>query len=262
MIKILFIGDIVAKVGRRMVQELLPDLVKKHQIDFVIANGENATHGKGIIYNHYQQLKQAGVDAITLGNHYDDRDEIRTFLDAATDIIRPINLLNDYPGVGSALFDNGRIRIRVTNVLGSAFLLEKVENPFIAFDRLLTTIEPGDIHIVDFHAEATAEKRSFGYAFDGRVSAIIGTHTHIQTRDAKILPAGSAYISDVGMTGAEESVLGVIPDITIRRFWHGENKFFDYDDKAAGLLSAVVITIDENTNLATKITPLYILEHE
>ncbi|MGI6714049.1 MAG: TIGR00282 family metallophosphoesterase [Bacilli bacterium] len=261
MIKILFIGDIVARVGRRLVKKLLPDLIKKHQIDFVIANGENTTHGRGLTFHHYQELKQAGIDVITLGNHYDDRDEIRTFLDGGSDVIRPLNLTRDYPGVGSAVFDNGEVRIRVTNILGMAFMDEIVENPFVSLDRLLRDCPLDEIHIVDFHAEATAEKKAFAYAFDGRVSAIIGTHTHIQTRDAQILKKGTAYITDVGMTGPEPSVLGVKPDIIIKRFWHGEQKFFDYDNKASGVFSGVILTFDKHTTQAIKITPLYLLEN-
>lgn len=260
MIKILFLGDIVAKPGRRVVNTMVPDLVKKHQIDFVIANGENATHGKGLIYHHYQLLKTAGVDAITLGNHFADRDEIRQYLDAATDIIRPLNLLEDFPGLGSAVFDNGEVRIRVTNLLGEAFLNKAVVNPFVALDQLLQSTEPGEIHIVDFHAEATAEKKALAYAFDGKVSAVIGTHTHTQTRDNQILPHGTAFITDVGMCGPYQSVLGVKPEIIIARMWRGEKQFFDYDEQGQALLSAVVISIDETTALATEITPLYLLE--
>lgn len=262
MIKILFIGDVVARVGRRLVSKLLPDLIKKHQIDFVIANGENATHGRGLTFHHYQELKNAGVDVITLGNHYDDRDEIRTFLDGSSEIIRPLNLTHDYPGVGSEVFDNGEVRIRVTNILGTAFMDEIVENPFVSMAKLLEECPLDEIHIVDFHAEATAEKRAFGYAFDGKVTAILGTHTHIQTRDAMLLPKGTAYITDVGMTGPEPSVLGVKPEIIIDRFYHGGKSFFDYDNKASGVFSAVILTIDKNSGQALKITPLYLLEDD
>lgn len=258
--KILFIGDIVGKVGRRMIKEKLPYFVKKYDIDFVIANGENATHGKGLIRHHYDELIDAGVDVVTLGNHFDSKNEIRKYIDNADRLIRPINLLNSYPGDGSAVFDVDGVMVRVTNVLGTAFMKEQVNAPYLATLELLEEGEPYNIHIIDFHAEATGEKMSYAFALDGKVSAVIGTHTHVQTSDARVLEKGTAYISDVGMTGYYDGVLGFDKDSVIRSNIYGEKSKFTPPDDGKGLLSAVVIDIDENSGLANNIFPIYYVE--
>jgi len=258
--KILFIGDIVGKNGRETVARLLPSLKKKYAIDFVIANGENATHGKGMIYNHYKAFLDMGVDCITLGNHYDAKSEIREYLDAATSIIRPYNLKKEYPGVGSSLFESDSFSIRVTNLLGRPFMEEDVANPFDSLQEIIQKEKHADIHIVDFHGEATGEKQCMGWAFDGLVTAVLGTHTHVQTRDARILPQGTAFISDVGMVGAYNGVLGDKKEQVIDRVWHDKKNKFDVDDKDDSLFSAVVIEADIESGRAIDIIPLYILE--
>ena len=255
--KVMFIGDITAKIGRRVVKKLAPYLRKKYQLDFVIANAENATHGKGLIYNHYEFLLDAGVDALTLGNHYDDKNEIREYIDGASEVIRPYNLLNDFPGVGTAVFesDDG-IKIRVSSLILPAFMNIEVENPFHAFDRLLDEAEPTDFHIVDIHGETTAEKLAFAFNFSGRVSAIVGTHTHVQTNDYRILPGGTAYITDVGMSGPYNGILGVDREGVIAKM-KGEKGHFGYDNKDDAIFSAVIIDLDEMTGLAKDIFPIY-----
>lgn len=258
--KILFIGDIVGRVGRRIIKEKLPYLIKKYNIDFVIANGENATHGKGLIKHHYDELIDAGVDVITLGNHYDSKSEIKSYLDRVDRLVRPINLRNEYPGEGSILFDVDGVTIRVTNVLGSAFMNEEVNSPYLSTLELLDNEEPANIHIIDLHAEATGEKQSFAYAFDGKVSAVVGTHTHVQTNDAHILEKGTAYISDVGMTGFADGVLGFDKDSVVRKNMYGEKTKFTPPDEGRGLLSAVVIDVDDNSGLANDIFSIYYLE--
>ena len=258
--KIIFIGDIVGRIGRRMVKEKLPYFVKKYDIDFVIANGENATHGKGLMRNHYLELIDAGVDVVTLGNHYDSKNEIRRFIDRVDRLIRPLNLRHDYPGEGSATFDLDGITIRVTNVLGTAFMNEEVNFPHLATSELLNEVEPTNIHIIDFHAEATGEKQAYAYAFDGKVSAILGTHTHVQTSDARILDKGTAYISDVGMTGLYNGVLGFEKDSVVKKLMYGENNKFEVPEEGKGLFSAVVIDVDEITGLAREIFPIYYVE--
>ncbi|MFA6943247.1 MAG: TIGR00282 family metallophosphoesterase [Bacilli bacterium] len=256
--RILFIGDIVAKVGRKTVQHELPALIEKYKIDFVIANGENATHGKGMIYHHYQELLNYGIDAITLGNHYDDKSEIEKYLDAATEVVRPLNIKKDFPGVGSAVFKSeDGTTIRITNLLGQAFLEMDVENPFLSFEAFLKTIEPANIHIVDFHGEATAEKQAFGLAFARQVSAVIGTHTHVQTRDYRIIDDFTGYISDVGMTGPNNGVLGTDKEGVISKMFNREKSHFSYDKKDDGLFSAVVLDIDEATGACQSIFPIY-----
>ena len=251
--KILFIGDIVGFIGRRMIKEKLPYFVEKYDIDFVIANGENVTHGKGLIKHHYDELIDAGVDVITLGNHFNSKNEITKYLDRVDRIVRPLNIRYEYPGEGSALFDLDGVTIRVTNVLGSAFMEEAVNSPYLSTLELMESAEPATIHIIDFHAEATGEKKSFAYAFDGKVTAVIGTHTHVQTNDAMILEKGTAYISDVGMTGFKDGVLGFEKESVIRKNMYGEMTKFTPPEEGKGLLSAVVIDVDEMTGLAKDI---------
>ena len=258
--KVLFIGDIVGRVGRRMIKEKLPYFIKKYDIDFVIANGENATHGKGLIRHHYEELIEAGVDVIILGNHFDSKNEIIKYIDRADRLIRPINLIRPFPGEGSALFDLDGITVSVTNVLGSAFIKEEVNSPYLSTLELLETSEPANIHIIDFHAEATGEKQSFAYALDGKVSAVIGTHTHVQTNDARILPNGTAFISDAGMTGFNDGILGCDKDTVIRSNLYGEKGRFAPPDEGRGLLSGVVIDIDDLSGRAKDIFNVYYVE--
>ena len=260
--KILFIGDVVGKIGRRILKEKINHFVKKYDIDFVIANGENASHGKGLLRNHYNELLDAGVDVITLGNHYDSKNEIRRYINSTDRLVRPLNLLNDYPGEGSALFDVDGISVRVTNVLGSAFINEQVNSPYLSLLRLLEEDEPATIHIVDLHAEATGEKQSLAYAFDGKVSAVLGTHTHVQTNDEKILQGGTAYISDVGMTGYYDGVLGFSKETVIKKTLYGESSKFEPPDTGKGMLNAVVIDIDDITGLAKQIFKIYYVEDD
>ena len=255
--KILFIGDIVGKIGRRLIKEKLSYFVKKYEVDFVIANGENVTHGKGLIRHHYEELINDGIDVITLGNHYDSKNEIRRYLDSADYIVRPYNLLHPFPGEGSVIFEVDGIKIRITNLLGSAFMSEDVNNPALSLLDILAEEEPSDIHIVDYHAEATGEKQSFAYAFDGKVSAVLGTHTHVQTKDAKILPKGTAFISDVGMTGFADGVLGFDKDTVVNKLIFGRQEKFDLPEEGRGLFSAVVIEIDDVSKKAINIIPIY-----
>ena len=161
--RILFLGDIVGKIGRNAVKANLPSLIKKHQIDFVIANAENATHGKGLIEKHYEELLSSGVYAITLGNHYRGKYQIDAYIDDALNLVRPLNLLNDFGGEGTKLFDVNGVLVRVSNVLGASFMKEEVKSPYQSLNELLEDIKDEDsIHIVDFHAEATGEKMCFG----------------------------------------------------------------------------------------------------
>lgn len=261
--KILFLGDIVGKVGRRVVVNNLEKLVKKYQVDFVIANGENATHGKGLIEKHYYELLNAGVDCITLGNHYLSKDRILDFIEDADALVRPLNLSKRIGGEGSRLFSVNGVNIRVTNVLGTAFMKEEVASPYYSLKSLIDTLQNEDsIHIVDYHAEATGEKMCFGYVFDGLVSAVLGTHTHVQTNDAKILENGTAFISDVGMCGAANGVLGFEKNSVIKVTMFGEKDRFGFDEQDQGLINGVVLTIDETTHKALEIVPIKFLEEK
>ena len=261
--KILFIGDIVGKIGRRIVKDKLNYFVEKYGVDFVIANGENATHGKGLIYNHYLELINAGVDAITLGNHYDSKSEIRRYIDRVDRLVRPANLVKPFPGEGSIIFDIDGINVRVTNILGSAFINEEVNNPYYAMLQILDNEdEQVTIDIIDFHGEATAEKMGFARAFDGKVSAVLGTHTHVQTNDARVLPNGTAFISDVGMCGEYDSVLGFETNSVVNKTIYGYDAKFSLNEDGKGLFSAVVIDIDEHTGKANDIFTIYYVEEE
>lgn len=260
--KVLFIGDIVGRIGRRIVKDKVPYFVKKYGIDFVIANGENVTHGKGLIKSHYLELIDSGVDVVTLGNHYNSKSELARYIDYQDRLIRPLNLVNNFPGVGTAVYDVNGVSIRVTNLLGSVFINETVENPYSAILDLLSDPdeENATIHIIDFHAEATGEKLCFARALDGKVSAVIGTHTHVQTRDYQIFKEGTSYISDVGMTGAADSVLGFNPESSVNKLLHGTASRLTLDEEGKGLFSAVVIEFDEITGKSKNIFPIYEIE--
>ena len=259
---ILFIGDVVGRVGRRMVKEYLNTFVEKYNVDFVIANAENATHGKGLSRNHYFELIDAGVDVITLGNHYLSKNEITRYIDKVDCLVRPLNLLNEFGGEGSAIFDVNGIPVRVTNLLGSAFMTENVNSPYLSILDLLAECEEDCIHIVDFHAEATGEKYSFAYALDGKVTAVLGTHTHVQTNDARIFEGGTAFISDVGMTGFNDGVLGFLKETVVPKIIYGQSGKMQTPDDGNGIFSAVIMNIDENTYKCKSIKSIKYIESE
>lgn len=258
--KILFIGDIVGRIGRRIVKEKIPYYVKKYGIDFVIANGENATHGKGLSRIHYEQLIDDGVDAVTLGNHYNNRKEISSYIDKVDRLVRPANLLNNFPGEGSIIFDLDGVSIRVTNLLGSAFINEEVSSPYLKALEIMDEEEPATIHIIDFHAEATGEKMCLALALDGKVSAVLGTHTHIQTNDARILANGTGFMSDVGMCGAYDSVLGFEKNSVVDKLIFGKQSRFELENEGKAIFSAVVLDIDELSGKCRDIFPIRYIE--
>ena len=251
----------MGRVGRRMLKERIPYYVDKYEIDFVIANGENASHGKGLTRNQYFELLDAGVDAVTLGNHYMSKSDILRYIDQVDRLVRPYNLLKPFPGEGSLVFEVNGVSLRVTNILGSAFMGEEVNAPYYSLLTLLSEEEPATIHIVDFHAEATGEKQSLAFALDGKVSAVLGTHTHVQTNDAHILPKGTAFISDVGMTGYADGVLGSTAETVVNKLIYGEQSKFQTPDEGRGVFSAVVIDIDDITGLAKQIFPINYVEN-
>lgn len=250
----------VGRVGRRMLKERIPYYVEKYDIDFVIANGENASHGKGLTRNQYFELVDAGVDAVTLGNHYMSKSDILRYINQVDRLVRPYNLLKEFPGEGSVVFEVNDVSVRVTNILGSAFMNEEVNAPYYSILNLLAEEEPATIHIIDFHAEATGEKQSLAFALDGKVSAILGTHTHVQTNDAHVLPNGTAFISDVGMTGFADGVLGCTKETVVEKIIYGKQSKFQTPDEGRGVFSAVVIDINDITGLANQIFPIYYSE--
>jgi metallophosphoesterase (TIGR00282 family) len=219
LIKILFIGDIIGQPGRKTVKSVLPEIVTKEMVDLVIANGENSAGGFGLTVDVCQELLNAGIDVITLGNHTWDNREIYKVLENEPRVIRPANYPGDAPGCGAYLATTGRNQVvGVINILGQVFL-DPLLCPFQIADEYVDRVkEKTKIVIVDFHAEATSEKMALGWYLDGRVTAVIGTHTHISTADERILPKGTGYITDVGMTGPVNSVLGIDPQIVIKKF--------------------------------------------
>ncbi len=259
MINILFFGDIVGKLGREMIKKYLPDLKKQYQVDLVIVNGENATHGKGLIEKHYHELLSYGVDVITLGNHYNSKIDIYHFIDAADRLVKPLNLLDTIGGKIAFFQEVKGIKIGVLNVLGTVFMKNEVKNPYLATKEIVDANSDALI-VVDFHAEATSEKICFGYVFDGKVAAVIGTHTHVQTNDAKILKEGTAFISDVGMCGAANGVLGFERNSVVQKTIFGNTSRFLLDENDNGQINACIIQIDEIKRRAVNIVPIKIID--
>lgn len=216
---IFFIGDIVGAPGRRAVEELLPKVVDRHLVDLVVANGENAAGGIGITPLVAEQLLNSGIDLLTSGNHIWKHKEILPYLEETDRLLRPANYPPDTPGVGYAIVETAAgEKAAVINLEGRVFM-SPLECPFRTADRILADL-PRDIKVilVDMHAEATSEKLALGWYLDGRVSAVIGTHTHVQTADERILPKGSGYITDAGMTGPLNSVIGMKKEVILERF--------------------------------------------
>lgn len=251
-LKILFIGDIVASTGRRAVRELLPKLKKQHAVDLVIANVENLAHGVGITEATIENMWEAGVDVGTSGNHIWKNPGYEELLKSTKyHLVRPANYPPKCPGVGAKIINIGKLEVLVINIMGRVFFREDLDCPFRAVDEILKKNKQ-KIVFVDFHAEATSEKRAMGFYLDGRVSAVVGTHTHVATNDAQVLPKGTAYISDVGMVGALDSVLGVEKEPIIKRFI---TQMPIRHEHPAGLaeFGAVVIEIDKKTGHAKSI---------
>lgn len=253
---ILFIGDVVGKVGRDIVNVMIETITSENEVDFIIANGENATHGKGLIEEHFNELCDSGVDVVTLGNHYCAKKEIFNYIDTYENILRPNNLHHSIPGVGTNVFTCNGVKIRVTNLIGHVYMNMESNNPFDDLENIVEN-DDSDIHIVDFHAEATGEKYALGNAFDGKVSAVLGTHTHVQTRDYRILNKGTAYISDVGMCGPYDSILGVKKEDVISRTWTGAPTIFNVKEDGPAIFSAVLLSFDDKTFACTGIRPIY-----
>lgn len=251
-LKILFIGDIVGKPGRRAVAHFIPLLKEKEGIDFVIANGENLASGKGMTYDKYQEMIDAGVDYFTSGNHIWNNTEFISCLDdKKVKVLRPANYSDSTPGKGYATVEVKGVKLTILNLQGRVFMKDDVDDPFVIGKNIADECKDSII-IVDFHAEATSEKMALGYYLDGFVSAVLGTHTHVQTADEKILPLGTAFISDVGMSGPENSVLGVKKEIIIEKFL---TQLPQSHKMASGdsIFNAVVVEIDVKTKKAIKI---------
>jgi 2',3'-cyclic-nucleotide 2'-phosphodiesterase len=254
--RILFIGDIVGRSGRAIVLERLPRLVRDWRLDCVAINGENAAGGFGITEAIYQDLVDAGADAITLGNHAWDQKEALVFIERAPRLIRPINYPPGTPGRGAALIEtrNGA-HVLVANAMGRIYM-DPLDDPFAAIERTLAAhplAGPADAIIIDMHGEATSEKQAMGHFCDGRASLVVGTHTHVPTADHQILPHGTAFMSDVGMTGDYDSVIGMSKNEPLNRFLHRIPGSRFEPALGEATLCAVAVETDDATGLARRV---------
>ena len=247
--KILFIGDIMGKTGRKAVEAVMRRIYDEYQPDIVLANGENSSNGRGMNKKAYTELSNQGIDAFSMGNHLWDNKEIFTLFAEHENIIRPANYSAKTEGRGFCVLERQGIKIAFINLAGSIYLTP-CEHPFKTVDSILAAL-PRDIShiIVDFHAEATSEKGALAWYLDGRVSAVLGTHTHVQTNDARILPKGTAFITDVGMTGARDSVLGMDKDLVLRRFLLEPKTHLEIAD---GDMQFNAVCLDINSNGTAK----------
>ena len=254
--RLLFVGDVVGRSGRAIVVERLPQLVSDWKLDFVVVNGENAAGGFGITEAIYQDLIDAGADAITLGNHAWDQREALVFIERAPRLIRPANYPPGTPGRGTSVMTakNGA-RVLIVNAMGRVFM-DPLDDPFATIDRELNACPLGtgaDAVVIDIHAEATSEKQAMGFFADGRATLVVGTHTHVPTADHRILPGGTAFVSDVGMTGDYDSIIGMAKDEPLGRFVRRipSGKF----EPAMGpaTLCAIAVETDDSTGLAARV---------
>ncbi len=254
--KVLFIGDIVGKTGRMATKALLPSVADRYKVDFVIANGENLAGGFGLTDKTVSETFSFGIHVITTGNHVWDKKEFVSQIAKEDRVLRPINYPPGVPGYGSIVYTlPSGDTVGVINISGRVFM-SNIDCPFRTGEKeIKKLVNKTKVIIVDFHGEATSEKMAFGYFIDGKVSAVIGTHTHVQTADEKILPGGTAFITDVGMTGPYNSVIGIEKEQVIHRFLTNIPVRFE-TAKGEGIFSAVVVDIDEKTGKATAIQRL------
>jgi 2',3'-cyclic-nucleotide 2'-phosphodiesterase len=259
--RLLFLGDVVGRSGRDAISQRLPGLIAAHKFDFVVINGENASHGRGLTEIHYHELRAAGADAVTLGDHAWDQRDALTYIVREPTLIRPINMAPTAPGRGANLIEgrNGH-RVLVINALGRVFM-DPADDPFRAVEAAIAACplgEQADAVIVDFHTEATSEIQAMGFFLDGKASLVVGTHTHIPTADARILKSGTALMADAGMCGDYDSVIGVDPEEPLGRFLNGisNGRFTPAEGEAT--LSGVAIETDPRTGLTTRVFPVRI----
>jgi metallophosphoesterase (TIGR00282 family) len=255
-LRILFVGDVVGRSGRAIVSERLPALIAEWKLDLVVLNGENAAGGFGITETIFNEFIDAGADAVTLGNHAWDQREALVFIERAPKLIRPINYPAGTPGRGAAMIEakNGA-RVLVINAMGRIFM-DPLDDPFMLIDKELSAcaLKTGaDAVIIDFHCEATSEKQSMGHFADGRASLVVGTHTHAPTADHQILPGGTAFISDVGMTGDYDSVIGMVKSEPLNRFLRRIPSERFEPAMGPATLCALAIETDDATGLAQRV---------
>lgn len=248
--RLLFLGDVVGRPGRDALQRDLPRLIRELQPLFVVVNGENSAGGVGITSEIAEGMFKLGVDAITLGNHAYNKREVFSYLNGPAAIVRPANMPSDNPGKGSVEISKDGITLYVANLCGRVYM-DAYDDPFRTVDTMLATVETPH-RLIDFHAEATSEKIAMAYHLDGRATAVLGTHTHVPTADERILPGGTAAITDVGMTGPYDSVLGMSKEVVLGRFKTGMPARFEVAD-TIGVISGVVLDVERITGRATAI---------
>jgi metallophosphoesterase (TIGR00282 family) len=259
--RLLFLGDVVGRSGRDAVSERLPGLIEHYRFDFVVVNGENASHGRGLTESHYGMIRAAGADAVTLGDHAFDQRDTLTYIEREPTLLRPVNMPPGTPGRGANLIEGrGGKRVLVINALGRVFM-DPIDDPFRAVEAAVAAAplrEQADAIVVDFHTEATSEIQAMGFFLDGKVSLVVGTHTHIPTSDHRILKGGTALMSDAGMCGDYDSIIGVDPEEPLNRFLTGvaQNRFTPAEGEAT--LCGVAVVTDDATGLAVGVSPLRI----
>lgn len=257
--RILMVGDIFGRAGRNFFCEITPKLKTEKNIDVVVANGENAAHGKGLTVATFNELLSGGADIITTGNHVWGNKEILEIIDREPFLLRPANYPEGAPGKGFCIFPYRAKNIGVINLLGRTFM-QMMDCPFICAEKILEQIKNRcDIILVDFHAEATSEKISLGYFLDGKVTAVAGTHTHVQTADERILPEGTGYITDLGMTGILDSVIGMEIEPVVEKFLTCRQGKFLVAEKGTRVYSAVFLEVDDFSNKLKTIERIYIV---
>ncbi len=260
MLKILFIGDVVGRSGRRVLLQNLEELQRDHGIDYTIVNAENAAAGFGVTRTIASEFLDSGVDLLTSGNHIWDKRETLEFIADEPRLLRPENFPDDAPGKGWYKTQVGGVSVGVLNTMGIVFMHPTLDCPFQCAHRILDThLNDCDVILLDFHAEASSEKVAMGWHLDGRVGAVLGTHTHVPTADERILPGGTAFISDVGMTGCYDSIIGMKVEPSLRRFLHKVPQRLEVAT-GRGTLCGVVVEVDPSTGRSTRIERVRIEE--
>ncbi|MEF3694746.1 MAG: TIGR00282 family metallophosphoesterase [Candidatus Cloacimonadota bacterium] len=250
--KLIFIGDVFGKAGRHLVQNKLSDLQRDYQPDFIVMNAENLADGKGLTEKTARPLFEAGIDAMTGGNHLWDRQDSLQYIRDNKRIVKPMNYPDETPGSSFYTITKGKLSLTVINLCGQIYM-PSCDSPFIAFEKQHPAFsEASHCILLDFHAESTAEKRAMGWFVDGKVSAIMGTHTHIQTADEEILPLGTAYLTDVGMTGAHDSVIGIKKNIIVEKLRTSIPRRYEASDRGLQI-NAVYLELDDTTGKASLI---------
>lgn len=262
-LRVLMIGDVVGAAGRAIFQKHIDKVKRAHNINAVIVNGENCAHGRGITTKNVRFFEHNGVDVITSGNHIWRHKEIYQYLDENSNLLRPANFPAATPGVGVTTFMVNGHRIGVVNLQGRVFMKELIDCPFYKADAIVNQLrEKTNIILVDFHAEATSEKMAMSFFLDGRVSAVVGTHTHVQTADERILPGGTAHITDLGMSGSFNSMLGMKKEPIIHNFLTALPVKFSPDTATPIVMSGAWIEIDTKTGKALKIERVMIKDND